>query len=311
MKDIEKKAPNFSKVIDHVMVKNMFQKKVMHRLLENADSSYVSFAEDVVNRMLKAVDRGEVHEYLATTYLWYTKTIRIEEMYFAKEGKYRFSNYDEVYEKVYGRDDYMFDYVVGLGMTQIFWPNHYAIIRFFLDQFVPMIEAFSVGAEIGVGHGIFHSELLRGAPLMKSTLLDVSPTALDMTRRMIAATGIDPARAEPVQVDVQKEIPLADESLDALLMGELVEHIQYGEELMSSIRKKMKPEGLCFFSTAANAPAEDHILLFRTTGEIRDFLNRTGWEVMKEHLGTINEMSVEDAEAGSHNINYAAVIKTK
>ena len=83
-------------------------------------------------------------------------------MYFAKEHSYRYSNFDEVYEKVYGQDDYMFNYVNGLAITQIYWPNHYKIFRFFLDNFLKQLDpnAQLNCAEIGVGHGLFHAHLL-------------------------------------------------------------------------------------------------------------------------------------------------------
>lgn len=293
------------------MVKNQFQKKAVNRLIEAADETYFVFAENVVLRLLRAYGREDAHEHLAEMYLWYTKTIRVEEMFYAKEGRYRYSDYGKVYENVYGRDEYMKDYVVGLGMTQIFWPNHYSIMRYFIDNFIPRVKGFTTGAEIGVGHGLFHSELLKGAQEMTTTMLDVSASSLDMTRRMIAATGLDPDRATPVRVDVQKEIPLAEGSVQALLLGEIIEHIQFGEELMSAMIAKMAPGGLCFFTTAANAPAEDHILLFKNTGEIRDFIARTGWMVLDEQLGTIGGMSIEKAEKGGHNINYAAVIAAR
>lgn len=303
------KAPNFFRLVDEIKKLNPFQKKSIQRILDDADDRYLEFAESVVTRMLKAVDRGECFPYLAETYLWYTKLLRIEEMHYAQQGKYRYDNYAEVYDKVYGRDDYMYDYVVGLGLTQPLWANHYRIFRFFLDEFVPMIAAGERGAEVGVGHGLFHSEAMRGAPRLRTTLLDVSPTSLAMTRRMIAATGLDPERATPVNVDVQKDIPLPDASLDVLLMGELIEHIEQGEAVMRAMARKMKPGGICYFSTAANAPAEDHILLFTTTGEIRDFVTSCGWKIVKEQVFTLGGMSEERANADKQTLNYCSVLQ--
>jgi SAM-dependent methyltransferase len=311
MTDLMAKAPNFLKLTDKIKKLNPFQKKSIEKLLANADDQYIKFAESVVSRVLTAVDRGECFDYLAETYLWYTKLLRIEEMYYAQEGKYRYDNYEEVYEKVYSRDDYMFDYVVGLGLTQPLWANHYRIFRFFLDEFVPMIKDAKTGAEIGVGHGLFHSEAMRGAPKLKTILLDVSNTSLEMTRKMIAATGMDKERANPMNVDVQKDMPLEDDSLDTLLMGELIEHIQDGERVLSELSRKMKKDGFCYFSTAANAPAEDHILLFKDIGEIRGIIDKCNWKIIKEKCFTLNEMSVEDAEKNGQNINYCAVIQCK
>ena len=311
MINIEENYPNLWQLMAQIAKLSPFQKKAVFKYCESAEQRFFDFAEDVIKRMLNVIARDDGYEYLAKTYLWYTKTIRIEEMYFAKEGRYRYSEFDDVYEKVYGRDDYMINYVVGLGMTQIFWENHFEIFKFFLDQYVPIVKDFKFGAEIGVGHGLFHSEFLRGCPNMHSKLLDISPSSLDMTLRMIKATGLDPNRAEPNECDIQSKIPLDDGSLDALLMGELIEHIQDGEAVMAKMAKKMKPGGFCYFSTAANSPAEDHILLFCNIGEIRKFIDGCGWKIEKEHLGTLRKMTVEEAEDGGHNINYAAVLTTK
>lgn len=305
----EASAPRFHELVAAINTRNPFQKKAIQRILKDADERYYAFAESVVTRILKAVDRGDCFEYLADTYLWYTKLLRIEEMHYAQKGAYRYDNYKEVYDKVYGRDDYMFDYVVGLGLTQPLWANHYRIFRFFLDEFVPMIADGKRGAEIGVGHGLFHSEAMRGAPGLHTTLLDVSPTALDMTRRMIAATGLDKERATPVKVDVQRENPLAEGSLDVLLMGELIEHLESGEEVMRTMASKMAPGGICYFSTAANAPAEDHILLFTTTDEIRDFVAGCGWNIIKEKIFTLGDMSEKEANENRQTLNYCAVVK--
>lgn len=311
MSALEKQAVNLKRVLDHIGAKSVFQKKATEALIKAADSQYFEFAEDFVTRLNRAIAEGENFEYMATAYLNYTKSIRIEEMHFAKEDNYRYADFLEVYDKVYSRDDYMQDYVVGLGMTQIFWPNHYQIVKFFLDHYLPLIKDFEKGAEIGVGHGLFHSELLRAAPQMTTTMLDISRISLDMTTKLISATGLDSDRAKPVLCDVQKHIPLPDTSLDALLMGELLEHLGDGESFMKAIAEKMRPSGFCFFTTAANAPAEDHILLFRNTKEIRDLINRTGWDIVFEHIGTLRDMTVEEAEAGGHNINYASILRTK
>jgi len=302
-------GPNLEKVVEYIAAKSAFQRKAVFRLLENGDPQYLEFAELVVERLNRALGNHEgVHAYLADCYLNYTKAIRIEEMYFAKENKYRQSEFDKVYEEIYGNNNYMAEYVAGLGMTQIFWLNHYAIFRFFLDQFLPLIQGARTGAEIGVGHGLFHSELLRLTPGLRTTLLDISPVSLDTTRKMIAAAGVDPERTTSILCDVQKEIPLEDGSLDVLLMGELIEHIQEGRAVMTKLGDKMRPDGFCFFSTAANAPAQDHILLFRDTGEIRSFIAACGWKILKEQTGTINNISLEKAEREGHNINYVAVL---
>jgi len=310
MENLQTNYPNLNKVIGFIEELSPFQKKSVQKYLNSANKRYFDFAESVVKRMLPIVKESgdEAFKKIAETYLWYTKTIRVEEMYFQKNGSYRYNEFDTVYDKVYGRDDYMNNYVVGLGMTQIFWPNHWDIFQFFLDEFLPTVKEGEFGAELGVGHGLFHSEFLKACPKMRSKLLDISPSSLQTTLKMIKETGLDPNRATPIKCDVQKDNPLEDHSLDALLMGEIIEHIQDGARVMAEMSKKMKPTGRCYFSTAANSPAEDHILLFKTVDEIRTFIKKAGWKINKEHLGTLNGLSVEESEKGNHNINYAAVL---
>lgn len=294
--------------MEEVRNQSKLQAKVVDRIIAEFDEEYLRFAETVVQRITKAAGGQVDYRYLAKIYLWYTKTVRIEEMYFAKEKAYRLKTYKEAYEQVYSRDDYMREYAIGLGLTQIMWPNHYSIFRFFLDQFVPLIRSAKTGAEIGVGHGLFHSEALLGAPEMSSFLIDVSPATLEFTKKTIAASGISSARVTTYVGDIQKQNPIPDRSLDALLFGEIIEHIEEGEAVFVKLSKKMKETGLCYFSTAANAPAEDHILLFTSIQEIRSFIKKCGWNINFDRCFTLNNMSVEEAEAGGHNINYSAVL---
>jgi len=307
----EHNAPNLTRVVEAIGSKSPFQKKSSNQYLSTADARFFEFAEGWVSRLMAALGDQGTPDKLAEAYVWYTKLIRIEELYFAKEKKYRFENFDEVNERVYSRDDYMVDYVVGLGMTQLFWPNHYGIVRFFLDTFIPTVRAAKRGAEVGVGHGLFHSQLLAGAPEIETHMLDISPTSLAFTHKVIEAMGMDKDRATPVLGDIQKQMPVEDESLDALLFGEAIEHLQEGEKVFSQLATKMKPDGRCFFTTAANAPAEDHILLFRGVGEIRDVIDACGWSILEEFTATLGDMSVEQAERENQNINYAAVLAKK
>ena len=108
-----------------------------------------------------------------------------------------------------------------------------------------------------------------------------------------------------------KEIPIEDGSLDMLLMGEFIEHIEESHKVMSDFARKMQPSGICYFSTAANAPAEDHILLFKNTAEIKDFIMGNGWTIQKDQCFTINDISLEKAEAEGLSINYVAILAAR
>ena len=110
---------------------------------------------------------------------------------------------------------------------------------------------------------------------------------------------------------MQKKIPLKDNSLDGLLLGEVIEHLSKGKKVMKELTKKVKKGGICYFSTPANGPAEDHVLLFRNVKQIRDFIKKCSWTIVKEAPITLGNMSVKYAEKHSKVINYCAILKKK
>lgn len=71
----------------------------------------------------------------------------------------------------------------------------------------------------------------------------------------------------------------------------------------------MKKNGLCYFSTPANGPAEDHILLFTKVNQIRKFIKECSWKIIKESPITLKGMSIDFAEKNSKVINYCAILK--
>ena len=96
----------------------------------------------------------------------------------------------------------------------------------------------------------------------------------------------------------------------SLLFGEIIEHIANGKLVMENLSKKMSPDGYCYFSTAANAPAEDHILLFTSTDEIRCLIIECGWKIVKEKVFTLGGMSEAQANTDKQTLNYCAVLQT-
>lgn len=304
-----KDYPNLLSVCLEIQTLNKFQKKALSRIIAGSDHRRLDFGEEWLLSLMNAVGDDAI-KVLANDYVEYTKMIRREEMYYFQNQKYAYDDYNEVYDRVYSNDEAMSHYVTGLGMTQIFWENHYRICRFFLDVFLPKVSGARRGAEIGVGHGFFHSRALAACEDLKTKIIDVSPYAIEFTKKICAIKGVSSDRFESSLNDIQKQIPISDGELDMLLMGEVIEHLAEGEAVMTNMAKKMSDNGYCFFTTAANAPAEDHILLFKSVNEIHSFIERCGWRVVDEMVATINDIPIKQAEESLSNINYAAVLET-
>ena len=55
---------------------------------------------------------------------------------FAKTGEYKASDYETVYNEVYNNASVMQNYLDGLLLTYIAWPNHYKLLNWYRDAYL-------------------------------------------------------------------------------------------------------------------------------------------------------------------------------
>ena len=305
---------NYYSLINSISKKNIFQKKLINSIILREKISYFKKSEDILKRIIKvskSIDKNINIAKIADIYLWYTDLLKKEEIYFERNKKYRITDYNTVFKNVYSKPDYMFKYAIGLGTSQLFWENHIKVFDFFLKNFVKKIKKDPHIAEIGMGHGLFSAEVFKKYKQSKSTMLDISNMCLKFAKKMSIVSGAKKNNIKTINQDVQKMIPLENNSLDGLLLGEVIEHLSKGKKVMKELSKKVKKDGICYFSTPANGPAEDHVLLFTNVNQIRKFIKDCSWIIVKESPITLGGMSVKYAEKNFKVINYCAILKKK
>jgi SAM-dependent methyltransferase len=86
--------------------------------------------------------------------------------------------------------------------------------------------------DLGCRSGALTRRFLEGNSVVG---LDVDAAALQKA----AALGI-----EPVQADVEEPLPFADASFDAVVAGELFEHLKFPDTLVAEIRRVLRPDGV-------------------------------------------------------------------
>lgn len=106
----------------------------------------------------------------------------------------------------------------------------------FVPERVPLFVA-AVGTgkrvlDLGCRSGALTRRFLEGNSVVG---LDVDPVALEKA----AALGIEPVRA-----DVEEPLPLEDGSFDAVVAGELFEHLRFPDALVGEIRRVLRPGGV-------------------------------------------------------------------
>jgi len=152
---------------------------------------------------------------------------------------------------------------------------------------------------------VFQTAIGRG-----KRVLDVGCRSGALTRHFLegnAVVGLDVDRAalakaealgiEPVQADVEEPLPFDDGSFDAVVAGELLEHLQFPDALVSEIRRVLRPGGM-IVGSVPNA--------FRLQGRLKFLLGRPP-EDDPTHLRIFSPRAVRELLAGFEDVHLTYV----
>ena len=159
----------------------------------------------------------------------------------------------------------------------------------FVPERIPVLVA-AIGRgkrvlDLGCRSGALTRHFLDGNSVVG---LDVDPVALDKA----AALGI-----EPVQANVEEPLPFDDSSFDAVVAGELFEHLQFPDALVGEIRRVLRPGG----ALAGSVPNA-----FRVQSRLR-FLRGRAPEDDPTHLRMFSPDAVRELLSGLEDIELSFV----
>ena len=189
---------------------------------------------------------------------------------FAKTGEYKASDYDTVYKEVYSNETVMAQYLDGLLLTYVAWPNHYRLLNWYRDAYLAKAKPGEC-LEIGPGHGWLALWQLRSNAANRFLGLDISPHSVAYSRSVLDAAKIDPSRWSVLERDAQKGIEAHPKPFDRVVIAEVIEHLAKPEIIVNAARERSHKDTLFFITTVVNIEAVDHIHLFRSLQEVRDF----------------------------------------
>ncbi len=242
---------------------------------------------------------------LVTAYQTITQDTLTEQIHFKRAGHYRHSTFAEVAETVYFNPAYMSRYMYGLALTLYLWPNHRQMARFF-ERSIQHRKGDRY-LEIGPGHGVFFRTAIRKSSYRHYLGVDISPTSLELTRRLVAAetdlTGLwDLQLADFLEQDDLQP------GFDAVVMGEVLEHVETPLAFLTRIRELAKPGAFIFVTTAVNAPAVDHIFLFSSVDDVVALCRAASLEVVEIEAPPYMGCTMEETVRLRLPINVALVL---
>lgn len=306
MDAVMSRHPNVARIVDIIGRQNPLQRKRIDAFLSRQDDDYWDLAEPLVRRLNDRLLRtAESAEEAARSYNRMCMDFLKEQIRFKRTGTYLIDDAAVAHEEVYGRPEVMRYYMVGLLLSYLFWPNHYAMLRFLEDQ----LEGRTIRKylEIAPGHGLFAARAIRASPGLRGTLVDISPTALEVSRSILEAFDVDVGKLRVVQGDFLRT-DLGESGFDFISMGEVLEHVNEAGAFLARAAALLAPDGAIFMTTCANCPALDHVYHFRTVGQIRQLIADAGLEIRSEMARPADPFPEEEWERELVTINYCCIL---
>jgi 2-polyprenyl-3-methyl-5-hydroxy-6-metoxy-1,4-benzoquinol methylase len=195
-------------------------------------------------------------------------------------------------------------YMHGLALTQYLWPNHLQLYRFAVET----LPKHRTGRylEVGPGHGLFMIAAMRLSSYDEFVGVDLSETSIELTRAVLQHPAYGPFSNYRLEhVDFLGSA--IEGPFDAIVMGEVLEHVEEPRKFLDAARKLLAPSGYFYMSTALNSGVLDHIYLFRSLREVEDLVREAGFTIEHSlaapHAGTTLEQC--EAEGLPVSVAYA------
>jgi 2-polyprenyl-3-methyl-5-hydroxy-6-metoxy-1,4-benzoquinol methylase len=251
---------------------------------------------------------GKTIDYLALCYDLIVKDTFANQLYFKRHNKYKHSSYVEVESLVYRNDDYMSMYMYGLAISTFLWKNHLAIKTFFKHH-LP-IDRKGHYLEIGPGHGFYMMEAMQSSQYDDFLGVDISPSSVALTSSILQSGHFGDFKNFKVE-ECDFLNWTSDKTFDAVVMGEVLEHVESPELFLRKIADITCRESYIYVTTCINSPAIDHIYLFRDSQEISEMIDACGLTVAEELLVPYQNTTLETSKQESLPINIALVLQKK
>ena len=294
----------------HILVEAILEQDPLHvQFLQRAVAKLTQEERDRLESLLAFFERnGRSIEYICECYITIVQDTFAEQMYFMQHGRYRCGSYAEVSDHVYHNRTYMDKYMYGLIVTGFLWPNHVEIARFFRDNFPRDKKGRYL--EVGPGHGYFMATAAAEGAFDTLIGVDISEASIQQTRAMLTHLAPQVAgRCDLRLCDFLAADALELASFDSIIMGEVLEHVEQPEAFLRRLHALARDDAYIYVTTCINAPAIDHIFLWRTTDELEKMIEANGFAVAKALRLPYEGKTLDEARDMKLPINVAYVLQ--
>lgn len=290
-------------IVDQIKKLNPLHGKKVSKNIKAMDADF----HERANVFLNAYETLLSHEsknldYSINCYLQMIADVNYESVQFLQTGEYTSKSFDEVNKRVYDNPDVMEYYMHGLLLSQFLWTHHYDILLYFNDIINRNKDSIKNYLEVGGGHGLYISEAISiiGAGASYQ-VVDISKSSLDMARRMINNNSVTYTLSDVFEFFPEKKY-------DFITMGEVLEHVEDPVRLLEKLYELLDDNGKVIITTPTNAPAIDHIYLFKNAEDIREVIRKAGFKILEEKCIYSENLPPDMAEKMKISMMYVGVL---
>ncbi len=293
-------------IVERISSENPLHCKKIKKNIKKFDELYFERANLFLKKYeLLLLSENKSIDYAIDCYLQMLADVNFESVRFQETGEYSSKSFEDVNMRVYNNPEVMEYYMHGLLMSQFLWKHHYDILLWFNQIISKNRDIVNNYLEVGGGHGLYISEATEIIGNHANyDLVDISKSSLDIAKKMISNENVN-----AILTDVFEFFPT--KKYDFITMGEVLEHVEEPVKLLQKLQSLLSENGKLTITTPTNAPAIDHIYLFKNADEIRKVISDAGFDIEEEFCVYSEDVSPEIAERLNISMMYAAVLVKK
>jgi 2-polyprenyl-3-methyl-5-hydroxy-6-metoxy-1,4-benzoquinol methylase len=227
-------------------------------------------------------------------YRWMCGVFNDEALHFVRTGEYRCQTFAEAEATVYSDKTFMKRYMNGALISQPLWFNHARSFVAYRRRFLPALGPACDYLEVGPGHGLYLGLAASEPTIATVTAWDVSGESVRQTKEALAKLGV----TRPVSIVERSVMEFgSDDRFDAIVISEVLEHLEEPSRALESLVRHLRPGGRIFISVPINSPAPDHIFLLKSVEEAAALVNSAGLRIVDQSAEPMSGYTLKRALA--------------
>ena len=137
--------------------------------------------------------------------------------------------------------------------------------------------------------------------------MDISPTSVALTTQILTSGAFGQFSNFSIELRDFLHGDLT-ETACALVMGEVLEHVEDPVRFLRRAREATSPDAFIFVTTCINSPAFDHIFLFESMRHLASIVEAAQLRISDSLVLPYEGLSLEETNASKLPVNVAMVL---